>query len=109
MVLRFKSPNGKYLVEVSQKMPDGRERSVNRLPAVMRKAGGSGIEMAQSEIARLLKQELNTTPAVVSVEMKLEDANQDVMSFIQASASYPGIESVYRKTFFNQKHPSRSW
>lgn len=101
MVLRFKSPKGKYLVEVNQKMPDGRDRPVTRLPAVMRKAGGSGIDMARNEVARLLRQELNTTPQVVSVEMNLEDANMDVMSFIQASGSYPGIETVYRKSFFN--------
>mmetsp|Transcript_118155 Transcript_118155/g.220931 ORF Transcript_118155/g.220931 Transcript_118155/m.220931 type:complete len:886 (-) Transcript_118155:140-2797(-) len=101
MVLRLKSPSGKYLIEVNQKMADGREREVKRLPAVMRKAGGSGIDMARSEVARLLDQELSTTPRVVQVSMNVMDSMQDVVSSVETSASYPGLESVYRKSFFN--------
>mmetsp|Transcript_152253 Transcript_152253/g.270143 ORF Transcript_152253/g.270143 Transcript_152253/m.270143 type:complete len:850 (-) Transcript_152253:59-2608(-) len=101
MVLRLKSPNGKYLVEVQQVFPDGRERSVNRLPAVMRKAGGSGIEMARAEVNRLLAQELKTTPDVVQVNMSTDDPMQETVSSVQTSGSYPGLETVYRRSFFS--------
>lgn len=101
MVLRLKSPSGKYLIEVNQKMSNGTNRDVQRLPAVMRKAGGSGIEMARSEVARLLQQELNTTVKVVNVSLNVVDSMQDAVSSVETSASYPGLDSVYRRSFFN--------
>jgi len=98
--LRIKTPSGKILVEQSQKFKDGRDRVCNRLPAKMRQAGASGIEKARSEISHLLANELGTSTDVIKVDIKLDDPTQETSSYIQTSQSYPGLEAVYRKTFF---------
>jgi hypothetical protein len=100
VVLRIKTPSGKILVEQSQKFPDGRDRACNRLPAKMRQAGASGIEIAKSEISKLLANELGTSTDVIKVDIKLDDPTQETSSYLQTSQSYPGLEAVYRKTFF---------
>jgi serine/threonine protein kinase len=100
MALRVRTPTAKILVEQSQKFPDGRDRTCNRLPAVMRQAGASGLATAKSEIERLLKNELSTTPDVIQVNLRLDDPSQESNSKKQDSQSYPGLDSVYRKTFF---------
>lgn len=101
LALRIRTPKAKLLIEAEQKFADGRERSVNRLPAVMRQAGGSGFDRAKAEITRLLASELSTTPEVVQVEIKVEDPQQEQTSYKQVSQSYPGLTTVYRKTFFD--------
>jgi hypothetical protein len=97
IALRIKtSKSGKVLVE-AQQLKDGQERAMNRLPAVMRPAGGSGLERAKSEVKRLLAQELGTTTDVVKVEVKESEQH----SYRQESKGYPALFSVYRKSVFN--------
>mmetsp|Transcript_82686 Transcript_82686/g.129196 ORF Transcript_82686/g.129196 Transcript_82686/m.129196 type:complete len:865 (-) Transcript_82686:307-2901(-) len=100
LLLRLRTPNGKILIEESQTFKDGRSREVKRLPGVMRQAGGSGVETARSEIDRLLANELGTTSEVIKVNLQLFDPTQEITSKVESSQSYPGLESVYRKTFF---------
>lgn len=99
VVLRILSSSGKYLVEATQIFPDGRRREVQRLPAVMCRAKGKGLECALLEIGRLLKSEIGTTPEVVLVNT--ESGMDDVNTEIHWSQSYPGLESIYRRFFFN--------
>jgi serine/threonine protein kinase len=101
LALRIKTKSSKYLIESEQTFKDGRTRSVNRLPAVMRQAGGSGLDRAKQEIKRLLASELNSTPDVIQVAIKVEDPQQEQTSYKQTSQSYPGLTTVYRKTFFD--------
>jgi serine/threonine protein kinase len=101
LVLRVRTQSQKMLIEESQNFKDGRSRAVERLPAVMRQAGGSGADTARSEISRLLMNELGTTTDVINVQIKLDDPTQEQSSYKQTSDSYPGLETVYRKTFFD--------
>eukprot|EP00747_Dinoflagellata_sp_TGD_P069877 gnl/TRDRNA2_/TRDRNA2_156327_c1_seq1.p1 gnl/TRDRNA2_/TRDRNA2_156327_c1~~gnl/TRDRNA2_/TRDRNA2_156327_c1_seq1.p1 ORF type:complete len:637 (+),score=138.83 gnl/TRDRNA2_/TRDRNA2_156327_c1_seq1:208-1911(+) len=101
IVLRIQSTNGKFLVERNQIFADGRERSVTRLPAVMRRAESTGVGSIHTGVARLLKSELNTTSDVIIVAMDhLEDPMQEVVHLAKGSQSYPGLSTVYRKHFY---------
>lgn len=102
LVLRFVSDDGRYLIEASQIFVDGRERVVERLPAVMCRAKGKGRESAVQEITRLLATELNTSRDVVAVEFP-RHAQEEVSTEITQSQSYPGLKTIYRKYIFNAK------
>jgi len=99
VVLRIVSPSGRYLVEAEQTFADGRKRSVQRLPAVMCRAKGKGIESAMLEINRILSSELKTTSKVIAVEAV--NSQEAVSVEKTVSQSYPGLESIYRRFIFN--------
>jgi len=101
LALRVRSAKSNILIESEQTLKDGTQKTVNRLPAVMRQAGGSGLDRAKAEVKRLLASELGTSDDVVQVEIKVQDPNQEQASNKQVSKSYPGLTTVYRKTFFD--------
>lgn len=101
IVLRVKAPSGKLLVQVSQTDKAGTSIDVLKLPAVVRKAGGSGIDMARSEISRLIQEEIKADPTMFNVNMSLEDSMRDSMSHTEPSEEYPGLTTISRKTFFD--------
>jgi serine/threonine protein kinase len=98
LALRIKSPSGKMLIEAEKNYADGRTKVINRLPAKMRTAGGSGVQRALAELKTCLQTELGTTPDVVVVEQRTQHDNT---SYVQDSKSYPSLTTVYRKTFFD--------
>lgn len=96
LALRVRTPSSKLLIEESK---DGQSKA--RLPAAVRQAGGAGVEKFRAEIKRMLKSEFGTTDDVVQVEIKVQSPNQERTSYEQPSPAYPGLSTVYRKTFFD--------
>lgn len=99
IVVRIQSKDGKTLVEASQTFSDGRERQVQRFPAVMCRAKGKGRESAKAEILRLLQYEMNSTPDILKLDFE-GDLFSELVIERTGSQSYPGLDSIYRKFFF---------
>jgi myosin-light-chain kinase len=99
IVVRIQSKDGKTLVEASQTFSDGRERQVQRFPAVMCRAKGKGRESAKAEIIRLLQYEMNSTPDILKLDFE-GDLLSELVTERTESQSYPGLDSIYRKFFF---------
>lgn len=99
IVVRIQSKDGKTLVEASQTFSDGRERQVQRFPAVMCRAKGKGRESAKAEIIRLLQYEMNSTPDILKLNFE-GDLLSELVTERTESQSYPGLDSIYRKFFF---------
>jgi serine/threonine protein kinase len=91
LALRIRTPKSKLLVAAEK----------NELPSVQRQAGGSGVDKCKAEVKRLLKMELGTTDDVIEVSVKVSDPQQEQLSFKQPAPAYPGLTTVYRKTFFD--------
>lgn len=106
VVLRIASADGRFLVEAEQTFSDGRSRTVQRLPAVMCRAKGKGIESAMLEVARILESELKTTSEVVSVDVM--NSQEEVTVEMTYSQSYPGLQTIYRRFIFNARVSSKA-
>jgi hypothetical protein len=80
----------KYLIEMSEKYPDGRKREgLNRLPGTKRESH----ENVKKVTGRILKDLLGMQDCKVLFDFK----SKEIFEEEEESPSYPGVRTVYRK------------
>lgn len=77
------------LIEASEKFPDGRSSTLNRLPGSKRRPDENHFVTAQRVLKRQLKMDENV--------VNLNSSDVKVVEAMQESHSYPGLSSMYRK------------
>lgn len=91
VTVRINSSSGLVLLESKSKLPDGRVLVRNRLPGTKRLPTENVWQTAQRMIDTLLP---NIKEGTV-----LKIGQEETQNIAQESASYPGVQTVYRKTF----------
>lgn len=91
VILRICPPGqkDKFLVETSEKYPDGRERPTNRLPGTKKEPHMNSKQTSEKIVNDML--ELNGCKVTFDFNQK------EVFEEEEESPSYPGVTTVYRK------------
>eukprot|EP00746_Dinoflagellata_sp_MGD_P038489 gnl/MRDRNA2_/MRDRNA2_192579_c0_seq1.p1 gnl/MRDRNA2_/MRDRNA2_192579_c0~~gnl/MRDRNA2_/MRDRNA2_192579_c0_seq1.p1 ORF type:complete len:415 (+),score=68.45 gnl/MRDRNA2_/MRDRNA2_192579_c0_seq1:169-1245(+) len=97
VVVRLHSGSRKVLVETKQTFDDGRTRSRNVLPGMLRRPH----EDCRATAKRVLSDELNIPPEVVASVVEFEICEEEHLDEEHESTSYPGIRSIYQKHFID--------
>mmetsp|Transcript_40763 Transcript_40763/g.113317 ORF Transcript_40763/g.113317 Transcript_40763/m.113317 type:complete len:781 (-) Transcript_40763:100-2442(-) len=90
LVRLFSAPkDGKLLVEAQEQFPDGRKRSLQRLPGTKKDPHENSVQVAQ----RMLQDVLQMTDCAVQFDFEDKEVFEEEM----ISPSFPGVRTVYRK------------
>jgi len=91
LLMRLKEPGGKMLVEVEQKLPDGRIIPMSRLPGQKRRPGENIWQCAR----RFAETRLTGLEPQMTIRFKVEEVQEEP----RESPGYPGILTIYNKHY----------
>lgn len=79
----------RFLIEMSEQLPDGRNRTVTRMPGSKKEPE----ENTKMTVKRILKDSLNMSDCKVAYDLKTKEVFEEE----EDSRNFPGMRTVYRK------------